>query len=274
MHQGSFDKMKAFRDGYLPEYRDSPLEILDIGSQIVTERQLNYRPLFGSPPWSYTGMDIEAGENVDVVVRNPYDWKEIPAESFDVVLSGQTLEHVKFFWVTVLEIVRSLKEGGVACLIAPGAGEEHRFPVDCWRFYRDGMAALCEYAGARTVEVFTQWKGLHYPDGSERWRDSCVVLQKPRLDDRERARFHERVEMQKRALPGMDGGFLAPLSPVPDRRPPSGFAEMTSRDVFTRFEREREEEALRQPLRLRRRLIRKRWKAFVRSFTQPLRDWE
>ncbi|MBP2679778.1 MAG: methyltransferase family protein [Deltaproteobacteria bacterium] len=183
MHQGSFDKMKAFRDGYLPEYRDSPLEILDIGSQIVTERQLNYRPLFGSPPWSYTGMDIEAGENVDVVVRNP-------------------------------------------------------------------------------------------PDGSERWRDSCVVLQKPRLDDRERARFHERVEMQKRALPGMEGGFLAPLSPVPDRRPPSGFAEMTSRDVFTRFEREREEEALRQPLRLRRRLIRKRWKAFVRSFTQPLRDWE
>jgi len=274
MHQGSFDKMKAFRDGYLSEYLDFPLEILDIGSQIVAQRQLNYRPLFDSPAWRYTGMDIEPGENVDVVVRNPYDWKEIAAESFDVVVSGQTIEHVKFFWVTAFEIVRSLKEEGVACLIAPGAGEEHRFPVDCWRFYRDGMAALCEYAGARLVEVYTHWKGLHYEDGSERWKDSCVVLQKPRLDDRERGRLHERIEMQKRVLPGMEGNFFAPPSPVPDRRTPSGFTEMTSRDVFSRFEHGREEEALRQSFRLRRKLIRKRWKSFKRSFTQSLGDWE
>jgi hypothetical protein len=100
MHQSSFDKMEAFRDGYLAEYRNTPLEILDIGSQVATRRQLNYRPLFDAAGWRYTGMDIEPGENVDVVVRNPYDWKEIASESFDVVVSGQTLEHVKFFWVT------------------------------------------------------------------------------------------------------------------------------------------------------------------------------
>jgi SAM-dependent methyltransferase len=274
MHQSSFDKMEAFRDGYLAEYRNSPLEILDIGSQVATQRQLNYRPLFDAAAWRYTGMDIEPGENVDVVVRNPYDWKEIAAESFDVVVSGQTLEHVKFFWVTAFEIVRALKEGGLACLIAPGAGVEHRFPVDCWRFYRDGMAALCEFAGVRTVEVYTQWKGLYYEDGSEIWRDSCVVLQKPRLADRGRRSFHERVEMQKRVLTGAweEGYLAAPPSPVPDRRAPSGFPEMTSRDVFPRFEHAREEEALRQSFRLRRKLIRKRWKSFKRSFTQPLGD--
>jgi SAM-dependent methyltransferase len=273
VHQSSFDKMKAFRDGYLSEYRDAPLEILDIGSQIATRDQLNYRPLFDSPAWRYTGMDIVPGENVDKVVRDPYDWKEISTESFDVVLSGQTLEHVKFFWVTVLEIVRSLKEGGVACLIAPGAGVEHRFPVDCWRFYRDGMAALCEFAGVRHIEVYTQWKWLYYEDGSRIWQDSCVVLQKPRLSDRERRRLHERIEVQKRVLTE-EVEIAAPLSPVPDRRPPSIFQEMTSRDIFSRFERGREEEALRQSFRLRRRLIRRRWKSFLRSFRQPLGDWE
>jgi SAM-dependent methyltransferase len=272
VHRSSFDKMKAFRDGYLSEYRNSPLEILDIGSQIATRHQLNYRPLFDAPAWRYTGMDIVPGENVDMVVRDPYDWTEIPAGSYDVVVSGQTLEHVKFFWVTAFEILRALKEGGIACLIAPGAGVEHRFPVDCWRFYRDGMAALSEFAGARTVEVYTQWKGLNYEDGSEIWQDSCVVLQKPRLTDGERRRFLERIGMQKRVLASLrEGAEHAPApSPAPDRPASCGFPEMTSRDVFPRFERGREEEALRQSFRLRRRLIRKRWKSFLRSFTQPL----
>jgi hypothetical protein len=49
---------------------------------------------------------------------------------------------------------------------------------------------------------------------------------------------------------------------------------MTSRDVFPRFEHAREEEALRQSFRFRRKLIRKRWKSFKRSFTQPLGDGE
>jgi len=274
LHQSSFDKMEAFRDGYLAEHRDLPLEILDIGSQIATLGQLNYRPLFDTAPWKYTGMDVEHGENVDVVVRNPYDWTEIATESFDVVVSGQTLEHVKFFWVTVFEIVRVLKEGGLACLIAPGAGVEHRFPVDCWRFYRDGMSALCEFTGVRPVEVYTQWKGLCYEDGSEIWRDSCVILQKPRLADAGRRRLHERIEMQKRVLArdGEEGDLAAPLSPAPHRRAPSGFPEMTSQEVFPRFERGREEEARRQSYRLRKRLIRKRWKLLRRSFRQPLCD--
>ncbi|MBE0569035.1 MAG: class I SAM-dependent methyltransferase [Deltaproteobacteria bacterium] len=274
MHQSSFDKMKAFRDGYLAEYRDSPLEILDFGSRVASPNQPNYRPLFDAPAWRYTGMDIEPGENVDVAVRNPYDWTEIPGESFDVAVSGQTLEHVKFFWVTMFEIVRTLKEGGLACLIAPGAGVEHRFPVDCWRFYRDGMAALCEFAGARAVEVYTQWKWLYYEDGSGAWRDSCVVLQKPRLADRERRRFHERVEMQKRVLAEGAGGWALapPPSAAPDRRAPSAFPEMASREIFPRLEREREDAARRRSLPLRGRAIRKGWKSFVRSFTQPLGD--
>lgn len=266
--------MKVFRDGYLAEHRDLPLEILDVGSQVAMRDQPSYRSLFDTAPWKYTGMDVEHGENVGVVVRNPYDWTEIATESFDVIVSGQALEHIKFFWVTMFEIVRVLKEGGLACLIAPGAGKEHRYPVDCWRFYRDGMAALCEFTGVRAVEVYTQWKGLCYEDGSGIWRDSCVILQKPRLADAGRRRFHERIEMQKRLLTGVgEGGDLtAPLSPVPDRRAPSGFPEIASREVFPRYERAREEEARRQSFRLRRWLIRKRWKSFRRSFREPLCD--
>ena len=87
----------------------------------------------------------------------------------------------------------------------------------------------------RPVEVYTQWKWLYYEDGSGTWRDSCVVLQKPRLTDRERRRFHERAGMQKRVLAEGAGGMDPRRSVVAVRTGgsrPSAFPEMASRDMF------------------------------------------
>jgi SAM-dependent methyltransferase len=98
-----------------------------------------------------------------------------------VVISGQALEHIEFFWLTMLEISRILKPGGLCCLIAPSAGPEHRFPVDCWRFYRDGMAALGKWAG---FEILASETGdavaeNTFSDDSELWRDSMLVARQP-----------------------------------------------------------------------------------------------
>ena len=117
-------------------------KVIDIGSCDVNG---SYKPLFNSPAYKYTGADIAAGKNVDIVLKHPYFWSELKDESFDVVISGQTLEHTEFFWVAFGEMVRICKRGGLICIIVPRGFYEHRYPVDCWRFLTDGMVALCRY---------------------------------------------------------------------------------------------------------------------------------
>jgi SAM-dependent methyltransferase len=123
-------------------------------------------------------MDLAPGPNVDVILHHPYRWREVASESVDVLISGQVLEHVEFFWITMLEISRVLKPGGLACIIVPSRGPEHRYPFDCWRFYPDGMRTLANTARLITERVSTQWEGSSDP-GSDLWRDSVLVARKP-----------------------------------------------------------------------------------------------
>src|SRR6266540_3270013 len=103
MHFASFDKMDAFCRAYLAPYQKEPLHILDVGSAAV-ERSSTYREIFARPPWRYVGADIAAARNVDVVLNDPYDWRELDDQEFDVVVSGQAFEHIEYVWLTILEI--------------------------------------------------------------------------------------------------------------------------------------------------------------------------
>ena len=177
MHQSSFDKMTAFRRNYLEERRAEPLAIFDLGSQDING---SYRPLFALPPWKYVGVDLAAGNNVDVVLSDPYDWREISAESADVIVAGQAFEHTEFFWETMRQIARTLKSNGLCCIIVPSSGPEHRFPVDCWRMYPDGLRALARYAELEVMEATTQWEDLpEYDNESNKWHDSVLIARKP-----------------------------------------------------------------------------------------------
>ncbi len=179
MHRSSFDKMQAFVEGYLDEYRHLPLVIVDVGSAAVAGEAASYRSLFLAPGWTYLGLDREEAPNVDIVPEDPYHWSELADGSLDVVVSGQALEHIDQPWRTIGEIARVLRPGGLAMLIAPSAGPVHRFPLDCWRFYPDGMAALAHQAGLDVIE--THWDtSFAYPENAF-WGEACAILQKPCL---------------------------------------------------------------------------------------------
>lgn len=179
MHQSSLEKMRLFRDRYLDIHQADPLSILDVGSQDING---SYRTLFDCAPWRYRGADLNAGDNVDIVLTNPYQWKEIASDSVDVLISGQAFEHIEYFWITMLEVARVLRPGGLCCIIAPSGGPEHRYPLDCWRFYPDGGAAMTRFAGLELVEVCTDWEpGSGYTDESSAWKDTMVVSRKPRM---------------------------------------------------------------------------------------------
>lgn len=141
MHDSSYNRIRDFVGLYMDASKE--LSILDVGSYDVNG---SYKPLFANSRWTYTGCDIEAGKNVDIVI-NPYKWDNIASESYDVIVSGQCLEHTKMPWKTMEEIVRVCKKGGLIMLTAPWSFIIHRYPIDCWRILPDGMRVLLEDIG-------------------------------------------------------------------------------------------------------------------------------
>jgi SAM-dependent methyltransferase len=206
--------MQAFVDRYLAARRGQPLRILDIGSCDVNG---TYRQFFDDPAWVYVGLDLAPGPGVDVVVRQPYRWKELRAASFDVVVSGQAFEHIEFPWVTILEVSRVLRPGGLLCLIVPSSGPEHRYPVDCWRFYTDGLVALAHWADLDVLSAETHWNDEGWGWESDQWHDAVLVAAK-RADTRNHAAAAKRMLIRR----------VMTFQAARRRPSPAGSAEVTA----------------------------------------------
>ena len=175
MHNSSLLRMKWFKDTYL--HTNKRYKVLDIGSYGLNG---TYREIFNEKNFSYFGLDIQKGPNVDIVPENIYDWKEIEDDEFDVIISGQAFEHIEFFWVTMEEIARVLKKNGLVCIIAPHGFGEHRCPVDCWRFFSDGMVALARWTNLTVLHAHTNSgpSFRHHRWFSKNAADSLLVAKK------------------------------------------------------------------------------------------------
>ena len=172
MHPNSYMHMVEKSKMYLDPQQH--LEIADIGSMDVNG---TFKPIFNQPNWSYIGLDLAPGKNVDVVIEDPY---KLPLEtsSVDVVISGSVFEHVAFFWLTWVEICRITKSQGTIILIVPSRGPEHKYPIDAWRFYPDSMVALADYTKIELLEAHTDWEG-NERGGSQLWGDTVGVFRVP-----------------------------------------------------------------------------------------------
>src|SRR5690606_10867708 len=85
MHESALDRARIFREYYLNAVEDTPLTILDVGSAVVDGQAKSNRMVMTNPAWKLIGLDIVPGINVDVVVAEPYNWREIATASIDVV---------------------------------------------------------------------------------------------------------------------------------------------------------------------------------------------
>jgi SAM-dependent methyltransferase len=162
MHPSSMENMKRCIDLYKPK---TSMTVIDLGASAVNG---SYRELFEEKD-NYTGIDLEDGPGVDLVLEDPY---HLPLSdgSVDLVISGQMLEHCEQFWRTFSEISRVLTPGGIAFIIAPSSGPIHRYPVDCYRFYPDSFQALADWCNLRLVHWWLDERGP--------WRDLVGVYEK------------------------------------------------------------------------------------------------
>ena len=99
--------------------------------------------------WHHLSLGVCDG--ADYVATEEYAYP-VCSGTYDVVISGQVIEHVRMPWLWMCELARICKPGGLVVTIGPVSWPYHPAPVDCWRIYPEGMRALYEYAHL-TVEI-------------------------------------------------------------------------------------------------------------------------
>ena len=176
MHKSSYLKMQYFKETYLNPNEE--LKILDIGS-FDKDGNYSYGLILNEKKWTYHGLDLKPGNNIDIVVENAYDWEdEIEDETYDLVISGQAFEHIEFFWLTLEQVKRVLKPGGLFFLIVPSTGPVHKNPYDCYRFNENAMKAMAKYINLRVIEY-----GTNFDKISDPWYDTFLVAKKSENTD-------------------------------------------------------------------------------------------
>ena len=165
MHPSSIENMKVAR--HMVGYLNVGL-VLDVGGD-----HRSYKDLF--PGCAYSIANIVAAPGVTMVMPSPF---EIPCSDnhYDLVVSGQTLEHCANPFKLVAEMKRVLIPGGHMIIIAPSAGPRHD-KQDGWRFMDDAFRFIAEDVGMDTVD---DWITKYSPDQrSRKWQDHVWIGRKP-----------------------------------------------------------------------------------------------
>ena len=183
MHDSALESFIEFKKIYLDSKQSKKITITEIGSQAINSSVKNSL----NEKYDYTGVDITAGKNVDIVLKDPY---KLPFsdESIDAVISISVFEHTEFFWLTYLEILRILKPDGLFFLNVPSNSKFHRHSSDNWRFYPDSSIALEKWGiknnyNPKVLEHYTNLE-----NGRDIWNDyvSITIKDKKFIDKYEK----------------------------------------------------------------------------------------
>ena len=113
MHQSSLDNMERVIH-HLTPYLEKETDIFDLGGGGKLER--SYKGLWKKYTKEYFIGDIVDAPSVTHLMKQPYLIPEVN-ERFDIVVSGQTLEHIANPFKIFDELLRVLKTSGILSLI-------------------------------------------------------------------------------------------------------------------------------------------------------------
>lgn len=135
---------------YAKPYFRPGLKVLEIGPNKIPS---SYCGIIGDAGITWHTLDIYESPNLTYSSSNPLEFA-MPDNEYDVVLSGQVIEHVQQIWTWMREVARVTKPGGKVITISPVSWPYHEAPIDCWRLFPDALQALVEQAGLTMDECF------------------------------------------------------------------------------------------------------------------------
>ncbi|OGW29178.1 MAG: methyltransferase type 11 [Nitrospirae bacterium GWC2_42_7] len=112
--------------------------VIELGARNVNG---SLRPFIVSrSPAKYIGVDIEAGEGVDVICNAEKLLDKFERNSFNLVISTELLEHVRE-WKKVISNIKNLCcPGGILLITTRSIGfKYHGYPFDYWRYEVDDI---------------------------------------------------------------------------------------------------------------------------------------
>ena len=162
---------------YAIDYFRAGLRVLEVGPDKFPS---SFRELINDSTIAWDTIDLYRSEQLTYTAASEYVFP-IPESTYDIVLSGQVLEHVRKPWRWMPELARVCKPGGVVVTVNPVSWPYHEAPIDCWRAYPEGMKALYEEAGLETL--VSEWGSLeaphyrqHLPGRSDAWQSKKMRL--------------------------------------------------------------------------------------------------
>jgi SAM-dependent methyltransferase len=146
MHLNSALLFSRYAKGYIRE--DS--RILEIGPAGIPSE---YQKLANVPSATWHFIDFSDTRYIDAATSKlTYTMQDayrfpVPDNEYDIILSGQVIEHVQKPWLWLKESKRVVKPRGLIVTINPVSWPYHEAPIDCWRIYPSGIEGLAEEHG-------------------------------------------------------------------------------------------------------------------------------
>jgi hypothetical protein len=113
--------------------------IVEIGSR-QTGNTTSFRGIFKDT--TYVGVDMQPGNNVDVVCDLTQGIGELKENSFNLVICCSVLEHTPQPWLLAKNIELLTAKNGIVFMSVPWIWRYHKYPDDYFRFTPSAIKSL------------------------------------------------------------------------------------------------------------------------------------
>ena len=171
MHENS----KLLFQKYALEYFRTSKRVLEIGPDSFPS---TYKEIVSNESIVWDTLDLYEDDRLTYSAESAYTFP-ISENSYDIVLSGNVIEHVRKVWIWMKEVSRVCKADGLVITINPVSWPYHQAPIDCWRAYPEGMKAL--YEDSSLEVLVSTWESLEQVNSMRRLPGRSAEWQSKRL---------------------------------------------------------------------------------------------
>jgi SAM-dependent methyltransferase len=153
------DSVMKFLGHHIRRDEISGKRVLEIGSLNINGSPREIIMDYG--PAVYLGLDEQRGPGVDICMSADYLYTLITPESFDFVVSTETLEHAENWRQTINQIKYVLRPGGIVIITCRAPGYKyHEQPHDHWRFTLDDFRSIFSDMDMRHIQADPEIPGV------------------------------------------------------------------------------------------------------------------